>query len=407
MTNTLSTNIKPPLPTNTQRQLPNGYSGSDSVSTDMTIPRLGIEDVDMAVHDLFDRTLPFSEMDIVDQTARKLRVRKPFVVYASGERFALAKKLRPIRDTSGVMILPAIAIRRTNLTFDAQERNGRGMSQDTGEVVVKRKLSPQDAAYKNLLNKAGLKNRQESFSSIRTNVGAEKDDAAYMAGMLLDPKKNQNIYEIIVAPSPRFYKISYEVTIWAQYTESMNHILEVLLTSQLPQTSGYKLVTDSGYWMIAYHNESFETQDNYDDYTDEEKVHKYSFTLDVKAALFATAGVGQPVPLKKYYSVTDVGFSFVAAEHGKLPHKKDNFDVNADPFALSPIAGEEPTTEKTAATAQQPTSEELYPEDYYDTNGVLRQRAPIDRNTKKGETVYKAESREELFSILYPAKGTG
>ena len=72
MTNTLSTNIKPPLPTNTQRQLPNGYSGSDSVSTDMTIPRLGIEDVDVAVHDLFDRTLPFSEMDIVDQTARKL-----------------------------------------------------------------------------------------------------------------------------------------------------------------------------------------------------------------------------------------------------------------------------------------------------------------------------------------------
>jgi len=56
------------------------------------------------------------------------------------------------------------------------------------------------------------------------------------------------------------------------------------------------------------------------------------------------------------------------------------------------------------ATKQKPTSEDLYVTSYRDENGVLRERVPIERNTKKGETVYKAESREELFNILYPVK---
>lgn len=406
MGNILSTNIKPPVETALKQQIPNGYSGSDSVSTDSSIPRLGIEDADIAVYDLFDKTLPFVEMDVVDQTERILRVKKPVVVYASGERFALAKRLKPLRDKEGVLILPAVAIRRTNFTFDAEERNNRGMSQDTGEVIIKRKLSPQDVSYQQLLNRTGFKNRQEVFSSTRENVGSDKDDAAILAGMLLDPKKNQNVYEIIAAPSPKFFKATYEVTIWAQFTESMNHILEVLLTSQLPQTSGYKLVTESGYWLIGYHNETFEAQDNFDDYTDEEKLHKYSFSLEVKAALFAGSGVGQPVPLKRYYSVTDVGFSIVDSERGRLPHKKDNLAVDADPFTLSPLVGEEDAVVLDSEKQQKPTSESLFTEDYADNNGVIRQRTPVDRNTKKGETVYKADSREELFNVFYPVKGS-
>lgn len=400
--NVISTNIPPVAEASSEQQIPNGYAGSNTTSTD-TIPSLGIEDVDVAIFDLFEKTLPFNELDVVDQTERVLRVKKPFVVFASGERFALAKRLRPIRDTSGVLILPAIAIRKTNIVFDTEQRNSRGMSQDTGEIIVKKRLAPGDRDFQNLLNKTGFKNRKELYSSTRSEAGSEKNDAAFLAGMLLDPKLNRNIWEITATPSPRFYQVTYEVTVWAQFAESMNHILEVLMTSQLPQTSGYKLVTDSGYWFIAYHDETFQAADNFDEYTDEEKVHKYTFSLNVKAILFAGAGPGQPVPLKKYYSAVDVSFNVLEAPSGESPHPRSKAPV--DPFALTPFVDEEPMP-LDPTTKQKPTSEDLYVTSYRDSNGVLREQVPIDRNTKKGETVYKADTREELFNILYPVKAS-
>ncbi|NJL42013.1 MAG: hypothetical protein HC899_39260 [Leptolyngbyaceae cyanobacterium SM1_4_3] len=78
--------------------LPTGYEGA--TSEDYTIPSCTIEDVDIAVFDLFDKKIGFSqyESEIHENDQVTVVKRKPYVIYAIGERFALTKKLKPLRD---------------------------------------------------------------------------------------------------------------------------------------------------------------------------------------------------------------------------------------------------------------------------------------------------------------------
>jgi hypothetical protein len=83
--------------------LKKGYEGFN-VPDDFKIPPCGIEDVDRAVFELFDKRLAF-EVKVNEQTT------KVPVVFAAGERFALTKRLKPIRDKNNALVLPLIALK--------------------------------------------------------------------------------------------------------------------------------------------------------------------------------------------------------------------------------------------------------------------------------------------------------
>ena len=90
------------------------------------LPSCGIEDVDRAVFDLFDKTLPlYLESDG--------EVSKIPVLYATGERAVLLSKRKPLRDNQGALILPLISVIRTGIEQDPE---GYGISPNTKEVVI-------------------------------------------------------------------------------------------------------------------------------------------------------------------------------------------------------------------------------------------------------------------------------
>ena len=76
-----------------------------NIPTDYEIPSCGIEDLDRALFNLFDKRLTFSVK--VNNVPKKVPV-----VFSTGERFALTRRVPPVRDKNNALILPIIAIKK-------------------------------------------------------------------------------------------------------------------------------------------------------------------------------------------------------------------------------------------------------------------------------------------------------
>jgi len=387
---TIRQNIPAPVPG--QEQLPNGYAGSDQPS-EFYIPPCGIEDVDMAMFNLFNQELGFASQKLTNGANGPVNIKKPTVIFATGERFAIVKKLRPLRDRNGALMLPAISIRRTGIEQTAADMTSRGMNQTTGELIIKKRLDPADRSHQNFINKLLLQN--SDLPETRRTTGENAKDESIQQGMLLDSKLGNNIFEIITIPQPQFYTATYEVVFWTSFTQHMSYMIETALTSQLPQGKTYKLTTDKGYWFIAQVDEAVQSQENFDDFTEQERIIRYAFTIKVPAFLLATNGPGRPVPFKKYFSAVDISFEIV---EDQPPITKAQLDQAQKPeFILNDMSLD--------VNAQALTTLERYvfkreSVDPKTGRSHVNYVTIMDRNHKKGETVYTASDQESLDEFL-------
>jgi hypothetical protein len=294
-------------------------SGYDGQRSDLFIPSCGVEDVDASLFNLFDKEIKF---EVGGQDSAELK--KVPVIFAAGEKWALLKKGRPIRDKNNSLILPLITIMRTQIGQDtSRDIAGRGINQQTGEIVVTRRLASSDRNYQNLINKlliekqsnvavnpvsgSAVSDSSQLYTSRR--VGSLSGNRQVHDGAFLLPNRKNNVYETIVVPSPQFYTATYEVVIWAQYMQHMNQILEKLISSFLPQAQSWKLTTPKGYWFIAsVEGGSFNIESNFDDMSSAERFIKHKFTLTVPAYIWASSAPGTPIPVKRYISSPIINF---------------------------------------------------------------------------------------------------
>jgi hypothetical protein len=136
--------------------------------------------------------------------------------------------LKPPRDKNKVLILPAISIRRTAIEQSKDDIIARGLNGKTGVLTIKRKLSPEDRDYQNLVNKQGLKHLQNVLSGLPATTRPTGDDKGELevvqGGLLQDRLSANNIYEIITVPQPQFFTAKYEVVFWTNYTQHMTYL---------------------------------------------------------------------------------------------------------------------------------------------------------------------------------------
>ena len=138
-----------------QQPLPSGYENINS-SPDLHIPSCGVEDVDTALFNLFDKEIA---PEYGGQNSSSIA--KVPVIFAAGEKWAMLKNGRPIRDRNNTLILPLITIMRTEINQSISEDVvGRGINQQTGEIVVTRRLDKSDRNYQSLINKIFLTNQK-------------------------------------------------------------------------------------------------------------------------------------------------------------------------------------------------------------------------------------------------------
>lgn len=321
-----------------------GYDTPD-YSTQFSIPSCGIEDVDVAIFNLFDKEIPL-------QVNTGDGVEKVKIIFAAGEKWAIIKKKKEIRNRQGRLILPLITVGRTSITQDAaKDIAGRGVNQQTGEMRITRRLDGTDRTQQNLTNRLFLKNQNSTAVLIPTNgqvatrrtIGSSINDPNIRDGaLLMPPDRRENIWETITIPTPQFFSAHYEITVWTQYMMHMNQLLEMLIAAQLPQGNAYKISNpnNSSYWFVAtVDNNEYAPENNFDDMNESDRIIKYTFNMTVPGYIIATEVPGAPVPIRKYVSAAAVDFKSVDVGVGSGLDVTSNVESDKDPW----LGADDPT----------------------------------------------------------------
>jgi hypothetical protein len=378
-------------PNNPESHLDSGYEGDDT-SNELLIPSCGIEDVDVSLFNLFDKDIGFTNKDIVSAN-KKVAIKKPFVIFATGERFALSKRLRAPRDKNRKLMLPAISIRRTSITQTNEDITGRGINQYTGTLTIKRKLDESDRDYQNIINKIGLQNA--NLTTTQRNTGSESKTMEIEKGALLTPLLNDNMWEMITIPQPQYFTSTYEITFWTNYTQHMNYLIETYISSFLPQSRAHKLATDKGYWFVAYSDDNFSNQENFDDFTEDKRVVRYSFKITVKGFLLATN-------LRRWVSSPNINFESFPADNPVLKEHVKKIKDDPTAFTLSDI-DRDPTTKQSETTDEKYFSEKRI-FDRRKKKYVTKTVGMLESNKKKGESVFYASSLDSFEEFIKSIK---
>ena len=299
-----------------------GYEGE--FADDFSIPEANIEDMDRALFDLFDKKLGF-QIKVNNQS------KKVPVVFSTGERFALTRRKSPIRDRNNTLILPIISIHRNSIdTSPSQGGYGTPISfRDQETYVIRKKLSKKDRDYQKIVNKLGLQNQKNVSSTNNTVISgppAKISKAGTVAtrreigaaavtgeGYLLQNQIGNNIFEILTLPYPTFFTAGYEVTFWTQYMSQMNQLIETMLALTDGQDYGFKMVSKAGYEYVAYIKNPLNSADNFTDFSSDERIIKYTFSMAVPGYLLATDHIGMPSPFRRSYSAPQIEFGYFQA----------------------------------------------------------------------------------------------
>jgi len=268
-----------------------GYEDTNKVY-DYVVPSCGIEDLDRAVFDLFNKQIPLY-YDIQGE------VKKVPVIFATGERFAILRRKKPITDKTGALILPLISITRSSLENKPQK--GISNNEMFPETFI-RKIADNNTEHRQLNNFEGFKRLTHTSNNL------ESANSKYS----LKPQIKNNIYETIELPPVKYVGASYEITVWSSFTQQMNKILEAIISAYtINPGQQFKIESEKGYWFPAFIENSFSQDTNYADYTDAERYIKYSMTLSTTGYILAPNIDGGKVGLKSLVSAPQVSFEIL------------------------------------------------------------------------------------------------
>ena len=207
---------------------------------------VNIFSIDKAVYDWYNT-----------KHATNIQGRKVPVLFGGWERFAQMQdnkqddNLNRMRDPSGMLILPLISIRRGDVTYNVD----RFVFQQA-DGAPRIKISERVAMSNFDANRRVPFDGPHMYSSSR-----RRSDAPVM--------------EVATVPYPDFVNIPYTITFWSSYVRHANYFNDKIWQDAYPQDLTYK-----GYYFYAF-IDSGTNENNEENYTDEERIIRSSFTMTV------------------------------------------------------------------------------------------------------------------------------
>ena len=414
-------------------------AGSSGANEEVVVPSCTLEDVDRALFKLFNEDMPLHYKENNKNTKRVP------IIFATGERFAVLRRRKPLRDKAGALILPLVSIMRSGVTQTASR--GQGTNQ-TADIVIKKKLSPDDPAYQRLVNKEKLENQDDRAwkGHYLPNVSSEYSDgdgtkpgeiarrrpeietqADFNSGKLISKKLGNNIFEIYTIRAPKYFTATYEITLWAQYMQQMNKILNAIMSSYHSQGSrSCRIESDKGYYFTAFFGESLGSELNFSEFSEDERIIKYTINVEVTGYLVNPAFPGAESTVRKYVSAPQITFDMTQVSampkqiqvEGIPSENQDNYilqDLNSmdDPRKAQVIGGQavtaDPAYYKTTTvggttSGKEPLTVERVYRDEVSGKMVKKTLNIKSRNQRKGETVYREQITFDLGEIVLTPK---
>jgi len=358
-----------------------GYEGS-SVPLDYDVPSCGLEDVDRAIFNLFDKDIPLV-YETKDGSTKKVPI-----VFATGERFAITRRKEPMRDKNGALILPLITITRSGIEQQAPKSIEMG---DLGTIDITRRLSKEDPLYQRIVNSPGFDNTGAPSSGSRRDPNDRPGRT--IGGRLLEPNLGAGIYETISIPVPKFFTAKYEVTLWTQYMQHSNNLLTTIMSGYHNiRARSYRIETPSGYWFNAVFEPEVSSDTSFENMSDDERAIKHSFTITVPAYIVLPRSPGIPNGLRRTLSATQFSFGIVNGVPDVEP-VGNIADMRIDSRILDPISTvDDPTINGAIGTARDRQAERAA-----GGNQISSVRVPLSTavgGTESGSTMTRSTTRK-------------
>jgi len=381
------------------------FDGSNSPS-DFSIPSVGIEDIDRAIFELFDKKLAF-------EVSHKGVLQKVPVIFAAGERFALTRRKNPIRDKNNAIILPVISIMRNDIDFTtSQAGKGTPISfREQSKYVVKYRLSERDRKYQNIVNKDEIKNQPNvsSLNNLLTNDGLtggygsspgtvasrRYGGLSFSKDGYVNIKENlgRNIFEIVEVPYPEFIAITYDVVFWTQYMKQANEMLETLLLSFTGQGEEIPIKTNGGYELVAFFKGPFTNGANLDDFTDSERIIKHNFSVTIPGYIINPDHPGLPKLVRTYYSAPVIDFTYYDADAAIIDYQPERHKDKVRRHALTDVTSETINDRKRGESRE--VLKNLVQNPFGDSTKTEFSKVKL-RNARSGETVASSHIVKEI-----------
>jgi hypothetical protein len=158
------------------------------------------------------------------------------------------------------------------------------------------------------------------------------------------------------------------------------------------------LETDSGYQFVAYLKSPLGTADNFTDFSDNERIVRYSFTMVIPAYILAPQQPGLPSPFRRTFSAPQIDFGiFESSAPVILDSQNPNSDGDINKFILSDVelldkSGNTPKQRGQSGVKIIQTIVDPF------TNKQTQKTVPVlTRNQRQGETVASSRVIVELL----------
>ena len=209
-----------------------------------------LEGVDRAMVELFRERLNVLISD--DGGTRDFTV-----IMATGERWAMVRDRKVPRDANGALILPIITVRRT--AIDRRVPPSQAVvANESPHITVVRRINRKTALLRNSVeNRPFPRNNQQQVAPI---------------------------YDIQTIPHPDPIRVVYDVKIWTQYQTHMNIILEKVFNN-FDYGDTFKLNMADGFYCVAQLDPNIASQDNFEEFTDDERIIRYTMTYTANVSL--------------------------------------------------------------------------------------------------------------------------
>lgn len=230
-----------------------------------------IETIDRAIRDWFDKTVDARVKGADGQ------LQKVLVQFSQGERWSIGRTRQSFRDENGVLILPIIAVRRTSIAPDPTKM---ALGVQTENIQIARRV---EAKTNDIQNNEGLKG-----PALR--------------------RKYPAIFDVYTIPFPDRMIASYQLVVQAQYITQMNEILQKMWRSldiqrsfvapfendgrHTPRTNQFGAGDPyagppalSAPYVVGLMEEASSDTGNFEEFTDTERIVKYTTDITVPCAL--------------------------------------------------------------------------------------------------------------------------
>ena len=185
------------------------------------------------------------------------------VAWSTAERANQTKDSRERRDPSGQLILPIITVERTGIVKDMARKGPYWANippnDNTGNVLVVSKKINQKKT-KNFQNA----DAQRKYGQI--NFKTEKAN-------------DKIVYQHTYIPQPIYIDVTYKVTIWTEYQQQMNEIVQPFMTAG--KAINYDVIEGEGHRYEIFIGNTFTQEDNVANMEEDER--KYQTTIEIKA----------------------------------------------------------------------------------------------------------------------------